>query len=118
MTLRRLASKLHLYVGLLTMIVLLPIGLTGSILVFHEELEAALYPELVRVEPAGARVAVDSVVAVVEAAFPEERIARMELPQAAPDTYEVILRDDRQVYVDPYRGVVLGVHRPEETLPG
>lgn len=117
--LRAFSRKLHLWLGLLAGLVLVPIGLTGGVLVFHDELDAALYPELVRVTPAGARLDADAAVAAVAAAFPGAEVARMELPQAPSDPYEVILRGDgRQVYVNPYTGTLLGSRLPGETLTG
>lgn len=115
---RRLASKLHLYFGLTAGLLLLPIGLSGSILVFRHEIDAALYPDLLHVEPAGRRVSVDTVVALVREAYPEPGIARLELPRSADEPFEAILRDGRAVYVDPYRATVLGSHRAGETPTG
>lgn len=48
---RKRLWQLHSWLGLFAGLGLIVIGLTGSLLVFHEEIQAALTPELVRVEP-------------------------------------------------------------------
>ena len=50
--LRRLCSKVHLYVGLALSLLLIVISLTGSTLVFRGELDRLLRPDLLQVEPA------------------------------------------------------------------
>lgn len=49
---RKRLWQFHSWLGLLAGLGLLVIGLTGSVLMFHDELETLLNPELVRVEPA------------------------------------------------------------------
>jgi uncharacterized iron-regulated membrane protein len=51
---RQIALLVHRYVGLTMAVFLLVAGLTGSLLVFNEELDSACAPELFRVSP-GAR---------------------------------------------------------------
>ena len=50
---RRIAIVVHRYVGLVMTVFLVVAGLTGSLLAFNRELDAALNPELFRVEPPG-----------------------------------------------------------------
>lgn len=117
--LRTLASKLHRYLGLVAGLLLVPIGLTGSVLVFHEEIDAVLYPELVRVEPQGVPVSLDAAMDAVRAAFPGHEPARLDLARAPHETHEVTMHGDGlTVYVDPYRGVVLGALGPTESVTG
>lgn len=116
--LRKLASKLHLYLGLAAFLILIPIGLTGAVLVFHDEIDALQIPELVRVEPEGTRVPVEDAARAASEAFPESEIERLELPSEAEEPYEVIFRSDRTAYVNPYDGQLLGSHLPHETVTG
>lgn len=48
---RKRLWQLHSWLGLVAGLGLLVIGLTGSLLMFHDELEAVVNPELVRVDP-------------------------------------------------------------------
>lgn len=115
--LRRLSSKLHIYLGLTAGILLVPIGLTGSILVFHEEVDAALNPHLHRVDLADRRVSLDELVSLVAAQFPDEPVSRIDLPVERGAPVEMTLRGGgRAVYLDAYRGRILGSHLPGETL--
>lgn len=46
MKLRKLALTLHSYIGVAIGLLLVIIGLTGSSIVFHEEIDRALNPQL------------------------------------------------------------------------
>lgn len=116
---RRLVRRIHLVAGLTVGLLLVSAGLTGSVLVFREELDVLLHPELLRVEPGPERVPLDRVVAAARAAYPDERPSYIQLPRSPRATHEVVMtgEDPLQVYVDPYRGTVLGARRESETLP-
>ncbi|MBG1241452.1 PepSY domain-containing protein [Nostoc sp. NZL] len=51
MKLRKSILSLHRYVGILAGILLIIISLTGSLLVFHEEIDQFFNPQLLRVTP-------------------------------------------------------------------
>lgn len=118
MTFRTLLFNLHLYVGLSVGLVLVVVSLTGSALVFKEEIDAALHPELLRVQPGDERIALQEVVEAVRRAYPERPPSEIQMPRSPEGTYEVTTAgsDPLQVYVDPYRGTILGERRPTETL--
>lgn len=120
MTPRRLVFKLHLYVGLLVGLLLVVVGLSGSVLVFREELEALAYPQLLVSNAAGERIAVEEVVQTVQRAYPADRPFAIRVPRSSRETYLVKLNSahDRVVYIDPYSGHILGGHRQRETVLG
>ena len=120
MTARRLVVKLHLYTGLFVGLLLVVSGLTGSVLVFREELEALAHPHLLVSDGAGERVAVEDVVAAVQRAYPADKPFAIRMPRAPHETYLVKLNSahDRFVYVDPYSGSILGAHRQRESVLG
>jgi uncharacterized iron-regulated membrane protein len=67
--------KFHSLLGLFAGLGLVVIGLTGSLLVFHEEIEGLLDPELVRVEPAPAgRLAAATLLASVNRHLPGHEV--------------------------------------------
>ncbi len=113
-TVRRVSSWLHLYGGLALGGFLIVISLSGSALVFKDTLDRWLRPDLLRVTPAGERVSLNRAVDAVRAAHPEAQPRLLEMPfdEAAPLTVW-LAEDNRQVYVDPYRGRVLGVRAPD-----
>jgi len=106
---------LHRYIGLLLALFLALAGITGSLLAFNEELEAALSPELLRVQPpspASARIDPVRLHAMVRERYPEAFVQRMPLEYSAGRSVLFALKGkglaNDQVFVDPYTGRVLG----------
>ena len=117
---RRTLVWLHRWVGLLAGVLLAVIGLTGSALVFRAEIDRALNPRLLVVEPRGTARPLGDLVAAASAAFPDDVPRRVRFAQRADAPVEVWmgLKPDRFVYVDPYTARVLGARRPTEFLTG
>ena len=107
-------SRVHLWVGLALGLVLVVVSVTGSALVFRHEIDRALNPALLRVEPSGERVPPGALVTGVEEAT-GGAVRLVRLPRAPDHAAEVWLADDdRRVYADPYTGAVLGVRGGNE----
>jgi uncharacterized iron-regulated membrane protein len=73
-TVRKKIWQLHSWIGLACALALLVIGLTGSVLVFHEEITDQLHPELklnAPVDPGTARLPVSELTRTIEERFPE-----------------------------------------------
>jgi uncharacterized iron-regulated membrane protein len=111
---------LHRWFGLVVGLGLTVSGLTGSALVFRQEIDSALNPGLLVVQPAATRATLQSVLDRVHDAYPGETPTRIRMPQHADGTYEFWMgaAPDRYVYADPYRGTLLGDRRPTEFLTG
>lgn len=111
---------LHRMLGLTVGLVLVVTGLTGSALVFRAEIDAALNPRLLKVEPTAAPAALQGVLDEVARRHPEAVTTRIRMPRDASGTYELWLgaAPDRYVYADPYRGTILGDRGPTEFLTG
>lgn len=113
-TLRRFSSWIHLYGGLALGGLLIVISVSGSALVFKDTLDRWLRPDLLQVEPADERASLNQVMDAVRGAHPEARPRLIELPTRRTGSITVWLTEDEtQVYVDPYRGTVLGT-RPHD----
>ncbi|HEX5746329.1 MAG TPA: PepSY-associated TM helix domain-containing protein [Archangium sp.] len=118
MRLRRFLFQVHLYAGLLVGALLAVTGLTGSALVFGEELDRQLQPEVWGVVPGGERVPVSRVLESVAASQAGASPLYLRMPQR-PDAPVVAWMDahgSRRVYVDPYSGAVLGVRSTGDSL--
>jgi uncharacterized iron-regulated membrane protein len=116
---RSVMYRLHLAAGLGAGLFLAAIGLTGSLLVFRHEIDRCLNPHLLRVEPRGSRLPLETVLRSVREAFPGEVPLRVGLPQRDDTSCEVWLKaGGRRVYVDPYDGRVLGSRLPGRKLLG
>lgn len=114
--LRHVALLVHRYVGLLMAVFLLVAGVTGTVLVFYEELDAAVSPELLRTPtpPPGAE-PLDPFVLheKVRGQLPEGQeleslILDVEPGKASSTWIEVEEGTWRQFFVDPFTGAVLG----------
>lgn len=101
--------NLHRWVGLAVAMLLSVQGLTGTLLVFREEIEHLLHPELV-VAPAAVAVPVQQLVDTVRKITPETTLQRIRFAQGAAAAIFVMRdADDRPllVAVDPWRGDIL-----------
>ena len=113
---RRVAILVHRYVGLVMTAFLVVAGLTGALLAFNQELDTALNPALLRVEPPtpGARLLDPyEVQARLQEQLPPSTSYRGLSFDGKPDeslsVWIEIDRDEwRQFLVDPYTGKVLG----------
>lgn len=118
---RKLVFRLHLYVGLAAGLLLALCGLTGSALVFGNELDRALNPGLLRVTPGGRAAPVQDVLNAARRFYPGGKASRIRLPQDAEGSYEVCFaagEEPRCVYVDPYSARVLGSRVPAHSFKG
>lgn len=116
----RLAHALHKWVGLLLGAWIAVLGVTGSILVFHEEIEAALNPGLFTVAPPSANASFASTDAVIRAAYaaaPDHAMMGFSTyPSGPTHTYAFSFMahhpdgstQDVRVFVDPYTARVAG----------
>jgi len=113
--LRRIASWIHLYGGLALGIVLIVISVSGSALVFKDPIDRWLRPDLRQVEVGGSWVSLDEMMAAVRAAYPGDRPYLVEMPDDAAGSVTVWLGPDApRVFVNPYRGTLLGTRGPDE----
>ena len=91
--LRRLNFQIHLWIGLILTVYLIVIGLTGSILVFREELEglAGLHPQR-GVPTSGPYADPVEVIANLRAAFPQARVISLSAPTKFNRVYTAVSR--------------------------
>jgi len=115
---RRWLVTLHLWSGLAAGLLLVLLGLTGSALVFRAELERFATRDWRQIEPAGQPLPVDRWVELALQAVPGKVLTRVVLPHGEDEAPIVIVQTPGarnleqaalvQVFVDPYRGAVLG----------
>jgi uncharacterized iron-regulated membrane protein len=116
---RKLIFKVHMYAGLCVGLLLAVSGLTGSILVFGEEIDRLLNPSLLRVEPRAEKATLEDVLGSAGRAYPNEKAARIRFPAFSGGTYEVCFeakRDPRCAYVDPHSAALLGSRVPAHSF--
>jgi len=71
---RKLLLRLHLWAGSMAAAILLILGLTGSLLVFEDQIDRALNPQLWYVHPQGRRLSLNALTARVEEASHGRRV--------------------------------------------
>lgn len=120
--------RAHLYLGLTVGALLVVFGLTGSILVFFQEIDEWLNPALLTVDvPAagqdGYRPIGEILAAAQQAAAPESRITQVYGAMTRERVMAVYMeqpsKDWQRIFVDPYRARVTGVrsYGPDEWVP-
>ena len=84
--LRRLWLDVHLWIGVGLLVVFIPLGVSGSILVWHDALDRAMHAERYAVSGPEARLPIQAYAAKAQAAFGEEaQLTQVRLPQKAGD---------------------------------
>lgn len=84
--LRRLWLDVHLWIGVGLMAALIPLSVSGAILVWHDALDRALYAERYAVSGADASLPVSAYAAAAQGAFGDRaRLTQVRLPQKAGD---------------------------------
>lgn len=117
--------QIHSWLGLIAGLALLLIGLSGSVLVFREEIEATFYPQHSVVEPTKfGRLPIDDLVEIVHGHLPQYGITgweRSDDPRRADSFFVKPLGGTKYqiAMVNPYNGEVLASPiSPRQTLIG
>jgi len=113
---------LHRYLGILVGFLLAILGLTGSALVFHEEINHFLYPQLMYVEPQGKPISLQKVSDIVLLQHPDYKLQAIALSKKVDEPFHVVVRSRKKalsyVYINPYNGEILGTIVRDHTLLG
>lgn len=129
MTVRGTVLWIHRWTGLAMAAFLVAAGVSGSVLVFQNQLDAWLNPQLYRAPAVGDPLPAAVLAARIEAADPAVRAANIPLrvapgeaarigvaPRPDPATGKPFAIDYDQVFVDPVSGAILGRRESEDAL--
>jgi uncharacterized iron-regulated membrane protein len=119
MDVRKQILILHRWIGLVTGLVLLAVGISAALLVFERPLDRLLNRSLVNVTPAGARLPLNEITRHLGQIYPQYHIAGWTLPQqpdlaiaadleANNDAKPAPSPEELELAVNPYTGAVLG----------
>jgi len=114
--LRRAVLKLHQLVGLASALFLIVIAVSGSALVFENEIDRALNPGLSSVSPGRTRQSFEFLLARVRATFPADQVVGLRVGEAPDQAFEFSLRSRISAMIDPYTGAVLGTRDREASV--
>ncbi|PSN15277.1 peptidase [filamentous cyanobacterium CCT1] len=116
----RTVWRWHFYAGLFVIPFMVILAATGIIYLFKPQLDAAMYNNLMFVQPASATLPYAEQIQSVESAYPAAVITQVTPPAAADRSSEVLLTtaDERNlmVFVNPYSGEVLGDRDEDNNL--
>ena len=110
---KKLLFNVHMVLGLASALVLLLVGLSGTIIAFEPELNRVLHPALTNVPVTGPVMNWDAVKASVEQQAPGWKLNRFYFADApSHSTYarlrEIKTKRTRQIYINQYTGRILG----------
>ncbi|MBM3763018.1 MAG: PepSY domain-containing protein [Acidobacteria bacterium] len=112
---RKALFQVHLWLGVGLGLYFAVVCLTGSVIVYKKEMERAMIPQLIRVAPLEKRVSFQGMVDTVRAAYPKATLQNVYLYWTPGTSWSFRMQSKTegriQVYVDPYRGTILGEDR-------
>jgi uncharacterized iron-regulated membrane protein len=113
---RRSLLALHQWVGLSAGLFLVVIAVSGSALVFENEIDRALHASTSFVTPAAQPLPIETLAARVLAAYPQDQVTGVRIADRPDQAYEFSLRSRQGAMVNPYTGDVLGLRDHEKSF--
>jgi uncharacterized iron-regulated membrane protein len=106
---RKWILKIHLWVGLVSAIFLIVMGLSGAIIAFENDYDHWFHPGIWYVSPQPQRLSQQALVDIVQQKFAPARVSAIFMQDGREDLAQVyFLSNDLEVHVDPYNGAILG----------
>lgn len=108
---KRWFGKWHLYLGIFAGFILAIVGLTGSILVFQDEIDKALNPELFEVVKTHKKISIEEIIPIIQSKYPDLKIEYiMDNNENSPlSTYRFFNSEDKKEYfINPYTAELSG----------
>ena len=116
---RKWYGKWHTWAGISAGFILIIVSLTGSLLVFENEIDTWLNPELFGFEQKGDRLSFQTTVEKLKKDHPEYDIQGIFLWEKRNNAYMVYLKDsEQQIIVNPYTAKVTGTRVYRSTFMG
>jgi len=116
--------RVHLWCAVAGGLVVIALGVSGTVLVFREEIERAFYDPTIA--PTSSRSSIAAAAARATSLYTERRLALVVLPTRDDAPYEFVLQvrgartlgeaDQLSVYVDPGSGEVIGQRRRRDSI--
>ncbi len=120
MNIRRFSLLLHTVCGIGVGAILLVTGLTGSLLTFRDEADAALNPSLMKVAPKGEKVPIQTILDNAKAAHPGATLRLIRIPENPTAAVLVQVRAPKappvEAFFNPYDGKEIGTRKREESV--
>lgn len=114
-----LAWRWHFYAGLFVAPFMVLLALTGIIYLFKPQLDPLMYGHLLTVPAAERALSADEQLQRAKAAYPQGTLSKYLPPVDATSSAQFVMHDggrEMTVFVDPYRGTVLGTQDAKNNL--
>ena len=114
-----LAWRWHFYAGLFVAPFMVLLALTGIIYLFKPQLDPLMYGDLLTVPAAEHALSADEQLQRAKAAYPRGTLSKYLPPADATSSAQFVMHDggrEMTVFVDPYRGTVLGTQDAKNNL--
>ena len=123
MSFRKLLLTLHLWAGLIAALFLIILGVTGSLMVFEDEIDHALNPKLTWVHPSGNRLSLTAMKAAMEKAYPGYTVFGFNIPPREDVAWGASLNKATRgsglgVAFNQYTGEILGTNADRNEFVG
>ena len=117
---RDVIFSIHRYIGLVIGLLLILIGITGSLLVFHSDIDDWIVSQQFGVViPQGQPISIDRTVEIAQAAHPQWKAGSVSIPKSDRHPFNVVMEEPdanpdiyldgtHQVFVNPYTAEVMG----------
>lgn len=103
-------GKWHLYLGIIAGFIIAIVGITGSILTFREEIDAALNPKLFKSISEKPKLSLVETYNIFHKAHPETIINYLYKPSEDPNASYIFYEfaSEKQIFVNPFNGQICG----------
>jgi uncharacterized iron-regulated membrane protein len=107
---KKILGQIHLYLGLVSGIVVFVVSLTGCLYVFEEEARDVFQANYFYVEnPQSTRQNLDQISGEVGRAFPKEKITQIRFKEASDAAFVYHTKNKKAISINPYTLQILGV---------
>jgi uncharacterized iron-regulated membrane protein len=114
-----LAWRWHFYAGLFVAPFMILLSLTGIIYLFKPQLDNLMYSDLLHVTPSHHQLSADDLQQRVLTRYPQAKISKYLPPVDAQGSSQFVVQQggrEVNVFVDPYRGEILGTQDAKDNL--
>lgn len=115
---KKIFQKIHLYLGLLSGLIITITCLTGAILVFEEEIKETLYPHRYFVSENSTRVSIETMVNNLKKIEKEAKVTTIRIPSEQNKSISIRYEEgiNSEAFVNPYSGEVLETYSYKKTF--
>src|SRR5580704_10694509 len=107
-TARHLVLKVHLYLGLVAVVFLLILSVTGTVMAFEHDIERWLNPRLWVVAVGQRQLPEDELIGIAQRTFSPARVVAVQILPRADVVQVMQMTDHSSVYINPWNGTING----------